>query len=471
MRALSLGLTLLAGCTIASDFGGYSGADGGGSDASVDLAVDAGADMRMPGACEPACDAGRTCCDGSCVDLSTDGANCGGCGAVCPDVANAESACVEGECTFRCDEGLTDCEGECLDTAANPDHCGACGNTCPDAPFADRTCVGGTCDIACFDGFADCDPGAEGCESFLGSPTSCGGCDEACGAGEVCADLETGRQCTATCPPGTTGCDGACVDTQTSLAHCGGCGRACPTRPNTTVECAAGTCTYACTGAFRNCDDEFANGCEVEPAFYARDRDGDLFTVGLAARFCPDDVPDGFSERTEKPDCNDENPAINPDATEECDGIDNDCTGGADDPFRFMGAPVGGTCRCGVGAAPGEVVCADDGSEAICDYPAEVCTNGADDDCDGARDDADSDCDRCLSDWASWSCTVSSLGTGGRTCIARCGAYVLQMSVSSLGAPSGSCTTPSGTRLACRPRMMATCADCEAAFDAGCCEP
>lgn len=53
-------------------------------------------------ACCGGCSDG-TCCNGACVDLATDTANCGVCGLACPD---AEESCIHGVCTC---EGLPDC--------------------------------------------------------------------------------------------------------------------------------------------------------------------------------------------------------------------------------------------------------------------------------------------------------------------------------------------------------------------------
>lgn len=55
--------------------------------------------------CCGGCGIDEACCDGSCVDLATDGANCGVCGHACPS-----GGCAFGACT--CGIG-TVCPGDC----------------------------------------------------------------------------------------------------------------------------------------------------------------------------------------------------------------------------------------------------------------------------------------------------------------------------------------------------------------------
>lgn len=67
-----------------------------------------------------------------------------------------------------------------------------------------------------------------------------------------------------TCPSGSTPCPGGCVDTSTSLPHCGGCGRACSI-PNASAECAFGSCAFrGCNTGFLDCDSA-RPGCETDP--------------------------------------------------------------------------------------------------------------------------------------------------------------------------------------------------------------
>ncbi len=81
-------------------------------------------------------------------------------------------------------------------------------------------------------------------------------------------------------------------------------------------------------------------------------------------------------------DCDDADPAVFPGAEEVCDGVDNDCSGAADEPFDLDGdgySPCGGDC--------------DDADPLNAGGLVEVC-DGQDNDCDGAVDegfDADGD--------------------------------------------------------------------------------
>ncbi len=62
---------------------------------------------------------------------------------------------------------------------------------------------------------------------------------------------DTGPRCTGT----TVDCSGACVNTQTSTAHCGGCGRTCATGQS----CVAGACTLVCAAPTVVCGGACAN--------------------------------------------------------------------------------------------------------------------------------------------------------------------------------------------------------------------
>ena len=48
--------------------------------------------------CAPPCPAGQTCCDGVCVNLSTDPLNCGACGHQCTGGTGEGRCCSNGEC-------------------------------------------------------------------------------------------------------------------------------------------------------------------------------------------------------------------------------------------------------------------------------------------------------------------------------------------------------------------------------------
>lgn len=80
-------------------------------------------------------------------------------------------------------------------------------------------------------------------------------------------------------------------------------------------------------------------------------------------------------------DCAPADPDINSDATEACDGVDNNCNGRTDEDF--------GTSTCGVGACRVTVNNCEGGVEQTCtpgDSEAEVC-DGVDNDCDGRTDE------------------------------------------------------------------------------------
>jgi hypothetical protein len=71
-----------------------------------------------------ACTCTASMCGSECVDLKTDGANCGTCGVKC---AGGEE-CNGGSCS--CPGKETACDGLCVDLRTDSNHCGACGLVC-----------------------------------------------------------------------------------------------------------------------------------------------------------------------------------------------------------------------------------------------------------------------------------------------------------------------------------------------------
>jgi|GEM_PF-849953 len=161
-------------------------------------------------------------------------------------------------------------------------------------------------------------------------------------------------------------------------------------------ECADGDCddtnnavfaggVEICNGVDDNCD------TNTDEPF---DLDGDTYFVNSAA--CT------AAYGAANVDCNDAAPAINPGATEACNGIDDNCAGGIDETFDVDADTYftdSAACISQYGA--GNVDC-DDAAAAVNPGQSEDCTNGIDDDCDGSADvgfDVDGDgADTCNGD-------------------------------------------------------------------------
>ena len=86
-----------------------------------------------------------------------------------------------------------------------------------------------------------------------------------------------------------------------------------------------------CDLADQDCDGDIDEG--LDTLLYFPDADGDSYgDVNLGVEACM--PPDGYVE--DPRDCDDTNPAINPDGAEVCNGLDDDCNGTVDDNASDM---------------------------------------------------------------------------------------------------------------------------------------
>ncbi len=224
-----------------------------------------------------ACPTGQTCCSEACVDVQASTAHCGACGRACTTADGTPAcrmgACAVGACTAPfadCDSVASNgCEA---DTLRDLSHCGGCGMRCAAGGNATARCASGRCEVTCDEGFADCDMDpANGCEADTRASTlHCGGCGRACAPANAVAVCAAGACGVARCNEGFADCDmnpanGCEVDTRVSIGNCGACGNACASRASADTTCASGRCGYVCTGSSLDCDGAADNGCEVNP--------------------------------------------------------------------------------------------------------------------------------------------------------------------------------------------------------------
>jgi hypothetical protein len=137
--------TLVSGCALVlGDFRippDGAGGSGGGTAGST-------GDTTTTGGCSP----DEVACDGACVKLATDPANCGKCGHACASM----EVCTQSACAASCTSGQTQCGASCADLQTDPLHCGTCAVACDAVPGAVPHCAGAKCTLACDTDYTEC---------------------------------------------------------------------------------------------------------------------------------------------------------------------------------------------------------------------------------------------------------------------------------------------------------------------------
>jgi hypothetical protein len=126
---------------------------------------------------------GEQLCNGTCVDVTSSVAHCGGCNP-CPAGVHSSTTCASSTCGWSCSSGFGDCsaatDGCETDTNTDLAHCGACNQPCTAGTNQTASC-NGSCNKACVAGFFDLGGGK--CGNYVGAwetfPASCPGCEHA----------------------------------------------------------------------------------------------------------------------------------------------------------------------------------------------------------------------------------------------------------------------------------------------------
>jgi F5/8 type C domain len=133
-------------CSLITSFDGLTGSPAGAADADAETASVGDATSEV--ASEAGCEAGQRACAGTCVDPSSDKANCGGCGVAC-SAAEGQS-CNGGQCGSSCSGAFSTTQAicsnadACVDLTSTSSDCSGCGDDCG-LFMPGSVCLSGAC--------------------------------------------------------------------------------------------------------------------------------------------------------------------------------------------------------------------------------------------------------------------------------------------------------------------------------------